>query len=260
MSYVVAIPARYASTRLPGKPLLDTGGMPMIRRVCLQALKSGASRVIACIDDERVGAALEGSGAEVCLTSPQCSCGTDRLAEMIRTLKLEPDTVVVNVQGDEPLINPTHIVQVAKILKATQSEAAMATLCTPILSVQELFDPNCVKVVCDKRGFALYFSRAPIPYERDNFKNFDPHSGTAPALLFHHYRHIGIYAYKAGKVLDYSALPRQELECAESLEQLRMLNEGWRICVGITKEPPAAGVDTQEDLDKVNAILKAQPQ
>lgn len=247
--YVVAIPARYASTRLPGKPLADIDGTPMIRKVCEQALKSKAVRVIACIDDERVQEALKGCSAEVCMTSKNCKCGTDRIAQMLELTNTAPDTVIVNVQGDEPLIDPTHIDQVAKLL--IDSGADMATLCAEITRIQDVFDPNCVKVVCDKKGMALYFSRAPIPYERDNFDK-----GEVTELKYKHYHHIGIYAYKAGTVLDYTKRKQAEIEKSESLEQLRLMHYGFKIAVGITAKPPEAGVDTKADLIRVNEILK----
>ncbi len=247
--YIVAIPARYASTRLPGKPLADIGGTPMIRRVCDQALKSGASRVIACVDDERVSAALEGCKAEVCMTSKACKCGTDRIAQMIGLLHIPADTVVVNVQGDEPLINPAHIDQVARLLST--SKADMSTLCAPITNIDDVFDPNCVKVVFDRNGIALYFSRAPIPFERGNFS-----SDQVTELRYPHYHHIGIYAYRAGTVLDYTSRPQAEVEKCESLEQLRLMYNGFKIAVGVTENPPETGVDTRADLTRGNEILK----
>ncbi len=246
--YIVAIPARYASTRLPGKPLASVGGEPMIRRVCEQALKSGASRVIACVDDERVGDALKGCRAEVCMTSQECKCGTDRIAEMIRILEIPSDTIVVNVQGDEPLIDPGHIGQVAALLESTGAD--MATLCAKIHDPSDVFDPNCVKVVMDKNGFALYFSRAPIPYERGNFDHMPQ------TLKYDHFHHIGIYAYSARLVLDYTSKPQPEIEKCESLEQLRLMHFGFKIAVGVTDNPPEAGVDTRADLERVNRILK----
>ncbi len=246
--YIVAIPARYASTRLPGKPLASVGGEPMIRRVCEQALKSGAARVIACVDDERVSAVLEGCGAEVCMTSKECKCGTDRIAEMIRTFSIPNSMTVVNVQGDEPLIDPGHIGQVASLLE--DSGADMATLCAKITDPRDVFDPNCVKVVMDARGMALYFSRAPIPYERGNFDSMPK------KLNYDHFHHIGIYAYKAGLVLDYTSRPQPAIEKCESLEQLRLMHFGFKIAVGVTGNPPEAGVDTKADLERVNRILE----
>ncbi|MGN0901969.1 MAG: 3-deoxy-manno-octulosonate cytidylyltransferase, partial [Succinivibrio sp.] len=210
--YVVAIPARFASTRFPGKPLVLVGGIPMIKRVCMQALKSEAAKVIACIDDERTGEVLKDlDNVVVCNTPTDCSCGTDRIAYMIKSQNLDGDTVIINVQGDEPLINPEHINQVADLLESTGAD--MATLCFKIDNVEDVFDPNCVKVVFDKNYRALYFSRAPIPYERDNFKK-----GDVKELSFDHYHHIGIYAYKASTVLKYSSMEQTSLEVAESLE------------------------------------------
>lgn len=244
----VAIPARFASTRFPGKPLAMIGKQHMINRVCEQALKSTARRVYACVDDERVAFALEGMDAvDICMTSPSARSGTDRIAEMIRIKDLPLDSVIVNVQGDEPLINPRHINQVAELL--VSSGADMSTLCFRIDNEKDLFDPSCVKVVMDSKGFALYFSRAPIPYERDNFMHHKPFS-------FNHYHHIGIYAYRAKTVLAFADMEQCESEKAESLEQLRLLNAGMKIAVGITNEPPETGVDTPEDLERINALLR----
>ena len=249
--YIVAIPARYASTRLPGKPLADCDGMPMIKRVALQALNSKAKRVIICVDDERVAEALEGVDVEVCMTSQECKCGTDRIAEMLKKLNIAPDTVVVNIQGDEPLINPEHIDMVAELL--VKSGADMSTLCAKITEISDVFDPNCVKVVMDHQGFALYFSRCPIPYERDNFKN-----EVVTELQYPHYHHIGLYGYKAQTVIDYSAMEQAEIEKCESLEQLRLLNLGYKIAVATTERPPETGVDTEADLIRINEILKSR--
>lgn len=246
-NFIIAIPSRYSSTRLPGKPLVDVGGMPMIRRVCLQCLKANPQKVIVCVDDERVAEAVKDlESVEVCMTSKDAKSGTDRIAQMISNLNLSPDTVIVNVQGDEPLIEPSHILQVAQLLDS--SKADMATLCSPITDQKDLFDPSCVKVVLNKQGFAMYFSRAPIPYERDNFMHNKP-------ATFTHYHHIGIYAYKAGTVTKFAQMPQTMAETAESLEQLRLLENGMRIAVGITDTPPEAGVDTPEDLIRVNKIL-----
>ncbi len=248
--YIVAIPARYGSTRFPGKPLALIGGMPMIKRVCLQSLKSRAKKVIACTDDERIRASLEGlSRIEVCMTASSLNCGTDRIAAMIESIGLDDDTVIVNVQGDEPLINPTHIDMVADLL--VSSGADMATLAYKIKSVEELFNPNCVKVVLNKRQEALYFSRAPIAYERDNFKQ-----EKIETLLCEHYHHMGIYAYRARLVVEYAHMAQTTLEKAESLEQLRLLENGYKIAVGITNNPPEVGVDTPEDLERINMLIE----
>ena len=250
--YIVAIPARYASTRFPGKPLVLVGGIPMIKRVCMQALKSNAKSVVACVDDQRVAKVLENmDGTCVCMTSKDCACGTDRIASMIKTMNIDPETVIVNVQGDEPLINPEHIEQVASLLESSGCD--MATLCFEIDNVKDVFDPNCVKVVFDRNSKALYFSRAPIPYERDNFRNKE--ITDISELMHKHYHHIGIYAYKAKTVLSYAAMAQSSLEVSESLEQLRLMQHGYTIAVAPTLNPPETGVDTQEDLDRINAIL-----
>lgn len=254
--YIVAIPARYASTRLAGKPLALIDGCPMIAMVCKKALQSNAKEVIACIDDERVEQALlplaqENPRLKICLTSQKPRSGTERIAEMIDILKLDPKTVVVNVQGDEPLITKDHIDDVANLL--IQSQADMSTLCSPITKIEDVFDPNCVKVVMDQRNFALYFSRTPIPYERDNFaQGVD----SVNKLDFTHYRHIGIYGYKAQTIIDYLKLEPADIERAESLEQLRLLHYGMKIVVAKTDRPPETGVDTAKDLERVNAIVR----
>ena len=247
--YIVAIPSRLASTRLPNKPLVPICGIPMIRRVCMQALKSKAQRVIACVDSDKIAACLTDlPGTEVCMTSPQAACGTDRIAQMIESMHLDLETIIVNIQGDEPLISPEHIEAVAQLL--VEKQADMATLCFRIDNEHDVFDPSCVKVVFDGNGMALYFSRAPIPYERDNFMHHQAPTAT-------HYHHIGIYAYKAGTVLRYNQLSRPEIEVSESLEQLRLLHHGMKIAVGVTENPPETGVDTPEDLERVCRYLKA---
>lgn len=256
--YLVAVPARYASSRLAGKPLASVGGRPMIEAVCTQVLKSSASKVIACVDDERISAALadlkqKTSRLEICMTSDKPRSGTERIAEMIKLKNLDPDTVIVNVQGDEPLICADHINAVADLL--FRSGADMSTLCTPITEVKDVFDPNCVKAVLNERGEAMYFSRAPIPYERDVFKG---EVKSMSDLSCSHLRHIGIYAYRAKTVLDYLQREPSAAETAESLEQLRLLHYGMRIAVAVTDTPPEAGVDTAEDLERVNRILQSR--
>ena len=256
VDYVVAIPARYASTRLAGKPLAQVGGEPMICQVCKKALASQALGVIACVDHEAVAAALaplalENSRLRVCMTSQKPRSGTERIAEMLGLEHYPQDLILVNVQGDEPLITPEHIDTVAELI-ATKN-ADMSTLCSPITTVRDVFDPNCVKVVFNQDHFAQYFSRAPIPYERDNFM-----AGDVTELKFKHYRHIGIYGYRVRTILDYLQREPAELEQAESLEQLRLLHYGMSIAVAITERPPECGVDTAEDLACVNQILAAQ--
>lgn len=266
VDYVVAIPARFASTRLAGKPLVLVGDKPMIAQVCLKALQSTAKEVIACVDHEKIVAALQPFAAneprlKICMTSDKPRSGTERIAEMITTQKLDPETIVVNVQGDEPLITQEHINQVANLLAS--SGADMATLCAPITEVADVFDPNCVKLVMDQKQRALYFSRAPIPFERDNFmawqkaKQEDP-KAPYPQLQYTHYHHIGIYAYRVRTILDYLQREPAPLEQSESLEQLRLLHYGMSIAVAITDRPPETGVDTAADLERVNRILAQQ--
>lgn len=246
--FLVVIPARYASSRLPGKPLADIAGQSMIERVYRQAIKSGAERVVIATDDVRVQQACECFGAEVCMTSPAHNSGTERLAEVVSLLGLSDDTVVVNVQGDEPFIPPTIIRQVAENL-ASQSKARMATLSVPIEHADEVQNPNVVKVQSDKNGYALYFSRSVIPFDRD--KAFT----TQLADIYR--RHIGIYAYRAGFIKDYVSWPASQLEQIECLEQLRVLWQGESIHVATALEIPAVGVDTPEDLERARLVARA---
>jgi 3-deoxy-manno-octulosonate cytidylyltransferase (CMP-KDO synthetase) len=239
----VVIPARYASTRLPGKPLADVAGQPLIRRVYDCARASGAEAVVIATDDERIRAAAEGFGAPVVMTAATHRSGTDRIAEVVGRLGLADDAIVVNLQGDEPLMPPALLRQVAETLR-THTEAAVATACHAIASDAEFTNPNVVKVVCDRRGYALYFSRAPIPWLRERMAG---KATTAVRAL----RHIGLYAYRAGFVARYAAWPACALEDAEQLEQLRVLWHGERIAVCESTELPAAGVDTPEDLERV---------
>ncbi|WP_429011503.1 3-deoxy-manno-octulosonate cytidylyltransferase [Aeromonas veronii] len=247
MSFVVVIPARYASTRLPGKPLADIHGKPMVQHVVEKALQSGADRVIVATDDERVQQALQSTGVEVCMTSPDHQSGTERLAEVCRHYGFAADTIIVNVQGDEPLIPPAIIRQVADNLAA--ATAPMATLSVPIKDAEEAFNPNAVKVVIDKDGYALYFSRASIPWDRDRFAKSHEQIGD------HYQRHIGIYAYRAGFIQRYVDWAPSVLEQVEALEQLRVLWYGEKIHVAQALEAPPVGVDTQADLEKVRAFL-----
>ncbi|MGL6309223.1 3-deoxy-manno-octulosonate cytidylyltransferase [Aeromonas veronii] len=247
MSFVVVIPARYASTRLPGKPLADIHGKPMVQHVVEKALQSGADRVIVATDDERVQQALLSTGVEVCMTSADHQSGTERLAEVCRHYGFAADTIIVNVQGDEPLIPPAIIRQVADNLAA--ATAPMATLSVPIQDAEEAFNPNAVKVVTDKDGYALYFSRASIPWDRDRFAKSHEQIGD------HYQRHIGIYAYRAGFIQRYVDWAPSVLEQVEALEQLRVLWYGEKIHVAQALEAPPVGVDTQADLEKVRAFL-----
>ena len=253
MSFVVVIPARYASTRLPGKPLADIHGKPMVQHVVEKALQSGADRVIVATDDERVRQALQATGVEVCMTSPDHQSGTERLAEVCRHYGFAADTIIVNVQGDEPLIPPVIIRQVADNLAA--ASAPMATLSVPIRDAEEAFNPNAVKVVTDREGYALYFSRASIPWDRDRFAASDRVAGSREQIGDHYQRHIGIYAYRAGFIQRYVDWAPSVLEQVEALEQLRVLWYGEKIHVAQALEAPPVGVDTQTDLDKVRALL-----
>jgi 3-deoxy-manno-octulosonate cytidylyltransferase (CMP-KDO synthetase) len=243
------IPARYASTRLPGKPLAEIAGQPMIRHVHERAVESGAARVIIATDDQRVFQAARDFGAEVLMTADSHRSGSDRLAEVIERLAPAPETIVVNVQGDEPLLPPALIRQAAEAL-AAHPQASVATLCEPLRSREEVFNPNIVKAVRDGQGFALYFSRAPIPWLRDTF------AGDATALPADtHVRHIGLYAYRAAFVSAFPRLPPCPLEQQESLEQLRVLYHGGKIYLALACAPPGPGVDTPEDLARVRAIV-----
>jgi 3-deoxy-manno-octulosonate cytidylyltransferase (CMP-KDO synthetase) len=252
IEFTVVIPARYASSRLPGKPLQDIAGKPMVQHVWQQAKKSSAARVVVATDDARIVAACQSFGAEVLLTRVEHNSGTDRLAEVALQLGLPADAIVVNVQGDEPLIPPAIIDQVAANL-ARHAEAQIATLAEPISDVETLFNPNAVKVLADLHGLALTFSRAPLPWARDAFALSRE---TLPAQVPYR-RHIGIYAYRAGFLQDFVAWGPCWLEDTESLEQLRALWHGVRIHVADALQSPPAGVDTLEDLQRVRALLGA---
>ena len=248
--FTVVIPARYASSRLPGKALLEIGGKSLIERVHERAAQSSADRVIIATDDARVEQAALDFGAEVMLTSDRHTSGTERTAEVVERLGLTGSDVVVNVQGDEPLIPPANINQVARNL-AMRPDVSIATLCELIESDAALFDPNVVKVVLNALGEAMYFSRAPIPWHRDHLTE---HARTrAPGAQF--YRHIGIYAYHAGYITGYAAAEPTSLECAEALEQLRALYTGARIHVELALEPPGPGVDTPADLELARTLV-----
>lgn len=248
MSFVAIIPARYASTRLPGKPLKDINGKPMVVHVLERARESGADRIIVATDHEEVARAVEAAGGEVCMTRADHHSGTERLAEVIEKYNFSDDTVIVNVQGDEPMIPPVIIRQVASNL--ANSQAGMATLAVPIDSAEEAFNPNAVKVVMDAQGYALYFSRATIPWDRDRFAQSREKVGDS--LL----RHIGIYGYRAGFIRRYVTWEPSLLEQIEMLEQLRVLWNGEKIHVAVAKEVPGIGVDTPEDLERVRQAMR----
>ena len=247
--FVVAIPARYAATRLPGKPLRLLAGEPLVLHVARRALAAGASEVWVAADDERIAEALRDSGVRVAMTSTEHASGTDRLAECARIAGWADDTVVVNLQGDEPFAPAAGIRACAAALRASGAE--MSTLAAPVTEVETLLDPNAVKLVRAANGDALYFSRAPIPWPRDAFardRNRMPDSGEW-------LRHIGIYGYRAGFLQRFAAMPPGRLETIESLEQLRVLEAGHRIAVALTPEPFPPGVDTPEDLQRAEARL-----
>lgn len=243
---IVVIPARYASTRLPGKALVDLKGKSLIERVHECARQSSASRIIIATDDERIEQAARAFGAEVCMTSQSHSSGTERLAEVIEQLHIDGQEIVVNLQGDEPLMPGALIDQVGETLM--QSEAPMATACHEIESLEEVDNPHVVKVVTDAEGYALYFSRSSIPFVRDN-----PRPETLMPRTF--YRHIGIYAYRAEFMKRYVSWPACAIEQHESLEQLRVLWHGERIAVCEANEMPGPGIDTQGDLQRVLGLL-----
>lgn len=244
-SFKVVIPARYGSSRLPGKPLLPIAGKPMLQHVYERATQSGADAVVIATDDPRIESAATGFGAVVCMTSDTHGSGTERIAEVADQLGWRDDVVIVNVQGDEPLMPIALIDQVAAGL-SSHAEAAVATLACPLTELAEWQDPNVVKTVLDREGFALYFSRAPVPFKRD-----EEEGGELNAL-----RHIGLYAYRTAFLKQYSALEPSPLEAIEKLEQLRVLWHGMKIHVGIADEQPGPGVDTREDLERVAALLK----
>lgn len=244
LNFVVAIPARYGSTRLPGKPLRAIGGVPMVVRVAQRAQQAGAAQVVVATDDQRIADALVAQQVDVCMTRADHASGSDRLAECAARYAWAPDTIVVNLQGDEPFAPAAGIREVARAL--AEDTAPVATLATPITDAHELFDPNVVKLVRSANGHALYFSRAPLPWARDAFAaDRDLLPAGVPFL-----RHIGIYAYRAGFLGQYTALSRTPLEQAESLEQLRVLEHGYPIAVRLTPEPFPPGIDTEADLQR----------
>jgi 3-deoxy-manno-octulosonate cytidylyltransferase (CMP-KDO synthetase) len=246
----VVIPARYASTRLPGKALLPIAGKPMVQWVYERARTAGALEVLIATDDERIARAAQAFGAAVVMTAASHASGTDRIAEVAQSRGWAGEDIVVNVQGDEPLIPPTLIRQLASLL-AAHPQADVATLATGVESLAELLDPNAVKVVTDARGWALYFSRAPIPWSRDG-------AGAGPGTQCEYAgarRHIGMYAYHVAALARLTQLPHGALEQREQLEQLRALEHGLRVCVADASEPPGPDVNTLADLERVAARL-----
>ncbi|MGA9993152.1 MAG: 3-deoxy-manno-octulosonate cytidylyltransferase [Thiobacillaceae bacterium] len=251
MRFQAVVPARYASSRLPGKPLVDIAGKPMVVRVVERALQAGAESVLVATDDERVRSAVEAHGYQALMTSADHPSGTDRLTEVVALLGWGDDEIIVNVQGDEPLISPRLIRDCALEL-TLKPDAAIATLAHPIRDLDSFRNPNAVKVVTDAKGYALYFSRAPIPWPRDAFALKE---GLPEAMIA--LRHIGLYAYRAGFLRAYADLAPAPLERLEMLEQLRALWYGYRIAVAVSAELPGPGVDTSEDLERVRALFAA---
>jgi 3-deoxy-manno-octulosonate cytidylyltransferase (CMP-KDO synthetase) len=251
MKFSVIIPARYASTRFPGKPLADVRGKPMVVRVAQRARRSGAAEVLIATDHAGIARAVEHHGFEAVMTRARHATGTDRLAEVAHRRRYPPESIIVNVQGDEPLISPALIRAVAADL-ARSRNARIATACHPLRSAREMRDPNVVKVALDAAGYALYFSRAPIPWARDAFARG---IRSLPAGL-PVYRHIGIYAYRAAFLRQYARLRPSALERFEALEQLRALASGIRIHCAVTRSAPHPGVDTPADLKRLLRRLK----
>lgn len=251
MNFKVIIPARYGSTRLPGKALIDLAGKPLIQHVYERVRDCGAHSPIIATDDERIESAARRFGAQVFMTSPHHASGTDRIAEVVDRIREPDDAIVVNVQGDEPLIPGALVMQVAGLLE-TDPQASMATLCERIGEPRDVFDPNVVKVVMDRDGRALYFSRAPIPWDRGAFSGG---AATAWPTAQDYYRHLGIYAYRAGFLKTFAALPPCQIERTEALEQLRALHYGARILVAEACAPSGFGVDTPADLDRARQLL-----
>ena len=249
-SFKVVVPARYASTRLPGKPLLDLGGKPMVIRVAEQAKKSGASEVVVATDHPEIFRIVQQHGFSAIMTSTDHPTGTDRLAEVVSLRGWQDEDIVVNVQGDEPLIDPALISLTAECLGGDNA-ADIATVGHPITSAEDFFNPNVVKVVCQRNGDAVYFSRAPIPFARDHFAA----DKTTLPKSFPAYRHVGMYAYKAGFLKAYKGLSIAPTETFESLEQLRALWHGYRITLLQVDHAPAPGVDTPEDYERVRKLF-----
>ena len=250
MSFKVVIPARYASVRLPGKPLLDIAGKPMIRHVWERAQESGAEGVVIATDDARIEEACRAFGADVCMTGEKHRSGSDRIAEVVAIRGWSSEVIVVNLQGDEPCMPAQLLTQVAEDMERHPA-ASVTTLSAPITDRRTLFDPHVVKVVTDAEGYALYFSRAPIPWHRDEFIDADRALPVDTGFA----RHIGLYAYRAGYLANFVSWKHAPIELAESLEQLRVLWHGGRIHVSEASKPPGHGVDTKEDLLRAARLL-----
>lgn len=249
-AFKVVIPARYGSGRLPGKPLLPLAGKALIAHVCERALEADAEAVLVATDDERIGDAVSRLGIDAVMTRSDHASGTDRIAEVADLKGWSEDDIIVNLQGDEPLVAPASIAAAAAAL-AGQTRAGVATLAAPVTGINDIFNPNAVKAVLDKNGYALYFSRAPIPWERGAFAA----GGGQPSDPGGYLRHIGLYAYRVGFLKRYRRWPPSPLEAVEALEQLRILWHGEAIHVTVVAEAPPAGVDTAEDLARVERLL-----
>lgn len=250
LPFKVVIPARYASTRLPGKPLLAIAGKPMIAHVCERAQEAGAEEVIVATDDERIFDTIFALGIKAVMTRPDHQSGTERIAEVARQCGWSGNDIIVNLQGDEPLI-PSAIIREVAFALAGQKLAGIATLAARIIDLEEIFNPNAVKVVLNKDGYALYFSRAPIPWDREAFAN----GAKKPSSVTPYLRHIGLYAYTVDFLNRYCSWVASPLESIESLEQLRILWHGEAVLVKVVDKTPQAGVDTQEDLIRVEQVL-----
>ena len=251
MTFTVIIPARYASTRLPGKSLLDLCGKPVVQHVYERGIASGAPRVVIATDDARIESVARTFGAEVVMTSPDHTSGTERIAEVANLLQLGDRDIVVNLQGDEPMMPGAVVRQVAQLL-TSGAECVMATVFERIMQAHDVFDPNIVKVVVDANGRAVYFSRAPIPWSRSHFSS----SGSAAWPLPHPYlRHVGLYAYRVSFLRQYTQLSPCDLERTEALEQLRVLHHGHAIAVAEACAPTGIGIDTADDLARVQRLM-----
>jgi 3-deoxy-manno-octulosonate cytidylyltransferase (CMP-KDO synthetase) len=250
--YKIVIPARYASSRLPGKPLIELAGKPMIQHVYERALETAVSDIVIATDDDRIRDAASGFGAEVVMTSPAHENGTERIAEVARIKGWDDDAVIVNLQGDEPLI-PRSLVELTAAGLLDHPEAGMSSVCTRVQHDADAFDPNVVKVVLDRNGFAMYFSRAAIPWDRDAYRQG---TGVMTAKM-PVYRHIGMYGYRVSFLKNYTAMEPCPLEGVESLEQLRALWYGVRIHMSVIDQAPGHGVDTPADVARVEALLRS---